>query len=254
MCGKGGSGTGTGPTGADSGFVGAAICPGWKLWSYIHVRAGSDPPAVTISLRFASRSGTTRVCRAGRIIARPITILVHSYRDILPSDAPVNQLRVCTDTDSMNWYPTPELSNAAGSLTARSAWAVRLLHWVADARAHRVICLVLGIWLLNGFDLVFTVMSHQHGMLHEENPLARHMLQYGTASIVLYKAGLVMIGSYPLLRFRKARIAELGSFVILAAYAFLALRWSTCVELYTFTATGADNFAGIENLLGTTTE
>lgn len=216
--------------------------------------AGSGPLAVSIRLRVASRFVTGRACLAGRIIACIIKILAHSYRDIPPSGAPVNQPRVCTDTDSMNWYPTPELSNAAGSLTTHPAWALRFLHWVAEARAHRVICLVLGIWLLNGFDLAFTVISHQHGMLHEENPLARHMLQYGTASIVLYKTGLVMIGSYPLLRFRKARIAELGSFVILAAYAFLALRWSTCVELYTFTATSADNFAGIEKLLETTTE
>jgi hypothetical protein len=154
----------------------------------------------------------------------------------------------------MTAYPTPDLAKATGCVLTRPGWPVRFVHWVAEARAHRIICLVLGIWVLNAFDLAFTVISHQQGMLHEENPLARHMLERGTTSIVLYKSGLVLIGSYPLLRFRTARITELGSYVILAAYAWLALRWSTCVELYTFSATGAENFAGIETLLSTTTD
>jgi hypothetical protein len=110
--------------------------------------------------------------------------------------------------------------------------------------------LVFGIWLLNGFDLTFTVLSHQQGVLHEENPLARHMLQYGTTSIVLYKIGLVLIGSYPLLRFRRARITELGTYVILAAYAFLAIHWATCYELYAVSATDTVDLATLENLVG----
>ena len=73
-------------------------------------------------------------------------------------------------------------------------------------------------------------------MLHEENPLARHMLAYGTASIILFKTGFVLIGSYPLLRFRTARITELGSFVILLTYAILAVHWSECYDLYSFSA------------------
>lgn len=114
--------------------------------------------------------------------------------------------------------------------------SARVIEWIVEARSHRVICLVLGIWLLNGFDLAFTIISHDQGMLHEENPLARHMLAFGTASIILYKIGLVLIGSYPLLRFRAARITELGSFAILLAYALLAVHWSECYDLYSFTA------------------
>lgn len=125
-------------------------------------------------------------------------------------------------------------------------YGARLIEWVTEARSHRVILLVLGIWLLNGFDLAFTVISHQQGMLHEENPLARHMLRHGTLSIVLFKAGLVMIGSYPLLRFRTARISELGAFTILFAYSLLAVHWSQVVDLYALTInSGVDlkNFA-----------
>ncbi len=126
----------------------------------------------------------------------------------------------------------------AGAATAHVGehWWTRLVEWVVEARSHRVICLVLGIWILNGFDLAFTVLSHDQGLLHEENPLARHMLAYGTASIVLYKIGLVLIGSYPLLRFRTARITEMGAFVILIAYGLLGIHWAQCYDLYTFTA------------------
>lgn len=133
-------------------------------------------------------------------------------------------------------YFTTTLSDP---MAAEPAWrrrCARIIEWIVEARSHRVICLVLGIWLLNGFDLAFTVLSHDQGMLHEENPLARHMLGYGTASIVLFKIGFVMIGSYPLLRFRTARITEMGSFVILLAYAFLAVHWSQCYDLYSYTA------------------
>ncbi len=135
----------------------------------------------------------------------------------------------------MSGYPT----TFSDSLTDSSVWRRRfaqVVDWVVEARSHRVICLVLGIWLLNGFDLAFTILSHNQGMLHEENPLARHMLTYGVTSIVIYKIGLVMIGSYPLLRFRTARITELGSFAILLAYSVVAVHWSQCYDLYSLTA------------------
>lgn len=125
----------------------------------------------------------------------------------------------------------------------------RFIHWAAEARSHRVICLVLGIWLLNGFDLTFTILSHEQGMLHEENPVAKHILQYGTPSIVLFKIGMVLVGSYPLLRYRSVRITELGTYMIFAVYAFLALRWSTCFEVYADAVTGGVDLAGIQAIL-----
>ncbi len=147
-----------------------------------------------------------------------------------------------TDILDMNGYATTTLSDSRMAALGREMppprrWSARVINWIVEARSHRVICLVLGIWLLNGFDLAFTILSHDQGMLHEENPLARHMLAYGTTSIVLFKIGLVLTGSYPLLRFRTARITEMGAFVILLAYAVLALHWSECYDLYSSTAT-----------------
>lgn len=125
-------------------------------------------------------------------------------------------------------------------------WSIRAVSWISEARSHRVICLVCGIWLLNFFDLAFTLLSHQQGVLQEQNPLARQMLQNGAASIALYKVGLVLIGTYPLLKFRTARIAEMASMVVLLAYATLSIRWSACYDLYVAAFSGDMSVADLD--------
>ncbi len=167
------------------------------------------------------------------------------------------------DTDGVNGSQTSLLPDATDlraparrgrqadlvGLPARpETLTTRFVAWVAGSRAHRVICLVMGIWLLNGFDLVFTLLSHRHGLLQEQNPVARLILGNGTSSIVLFKIGLVLIGSYPLLRFRRLRLAELAAYLVLAAYVLLAIRWSTCFELYSFALPGDVDLAGLENV------
>ncbi len=77
-----------------------------------------------------------------------------------------------------------------------------------------------------------TIWSHEQGFLQEQNPVAQHIIEMGTTSIALFKIGLVLVGSYPLLRFRHVRITELASFVIVFVYALLAARWSACYEMY----------------------
>ena len=147
------------------------------------------------------------------------------------------------DTFDMSWYPASALPNTLAHTATRHPWYAHPFDWIVEARSHRVILLVLCVWLLNGFDLVFTILAYEQGMLHEENPLARQMLQNGIPSIVLFKIGLVLIGSYPLLRFRTARITELGTLVILVAYALLAVHWSECYGYYTMTITESPNIA-----------
>ncbi|MEK6799796.1 MAG: DUF5658 family protein [Planctomycetota bacterium] len=149
----------------------------------------------------------------------------------------------------MSWSPSGILRSAIAPSPVDQGWYARCSHWIVDARAHRVILLVLGIWLLNAFDLIFTILSHQQGMLDEENPIARWILRLGIPSVVLFKTGLVMIGSYPLLRFRSARVTELGTLVILLAYAMLAVHWSECVELYSVTISHGGHLADIGEAL-----
>ena len=123
------------------------------------------------------------------------------------------------------------------------SWHARLVHWAADARSHRVICLVLAIWLLNGFDLTFTILAHEQGLLEEQNPLAQKFLSNGPVSVILFKVGFVLAGSYPLLRYRRARITEMATLTILVAYGLLAVHWSECYKLYTLTSGAPVNIA-----------
>ena len=113
----------------------------------------------------------------------------------------------------------------------RDRWAEYVAQLV-EGRSQRVVYLVAGIWLFNAFDLALTLIAHQQGLLDEENPFARELLRHGAWPLVLYKTGLVLVGSYPLLKFRAARITELGTLVVLIAYAMLAVRWSSCYEVY----------------------
>jgi hypothetical protein len=127
---------------------------------------------------------------------------------------------------------------------------VYLANWVASARSHRVICLVAGIWLTNLFDLLLTLLSAKDGLLIELNPIARHMLDQGAVPLVFYKIGLVLIGTYPFLRFRHTRIAELGALTCLCFYAMLAVHWNTCYEVFTLADTNNLHWQEYQRLIG----
>ncbi len=45
--------------------------------------------------------------------------------------------------------------------------------WATASRSHRVICVLAGLWLINLFDLMLTVLAHTQGVLDESNPVAR---------------------------------------------------------------------------------
>jgi hypothetical protein len=152
---------------------------------------------------------------------------------------------IATDTMGMAESPSTVFTGELAQPAYRP-WLSRLIHWFAEARSHRVICLVLAVWLLNGFDLALTILAHDQGMLAEENPVARRFLADGPVFLILFKVGLVLIGSYPLLRFRRLRLTELATLVILVAYGLLAVHWSACYELYTLTASGHINMAEID--------
>lgn len=150
----------------------------------------------------------------------------------------------------MQSIPTCPLPELAHDRPDGAHWWARFLHWLVEARSHRVICLVVAIWLLNAFDLTLTILAQKQGVLSESNPLARGFLQQGLLTIGLYKIGLVLIGSYPLIRFRRARITEMGALVVLVAYASLAIHWSTCYELYTLSASDGFTVAEIDQIIG----
>lgn len=148
-----------------------------------------------------------------------------------------------TDKRFMAFWSLLPMADAATFAPNDRNWMGRVHEWLADSRAHRVVCIVAGIWILNAFDLVLTLLAHDLGVLHEENPLALGFLLHGTPSIMLFKIGLVLLGSYPLLRFRTTRISELGALVVMVVYAFLAIRWSACYDLYAYSVNSGFLFA-----------
>ena len=149
---------------------------------------------------------------------------------------------------STAWVSSSE--QAIGPAITDRPWIARLADWLAESRSHRVICLIFGICLLNGFDLALTLLANQQGVLDEQNPLARQILRSGPLSMILYKIGMVLVGSYPILRFRSARITELGALVVLIAYATLAVHWSAVYELYSLTQTSDFSAAEIDQIAG----
>jgi len=123
-----------------------------------------------------------------------------------------------------------------------------LLAWLTDARSHRVVCLVTGLWVLNSFDLVLTVTAYRQGLLHEMNPVAARMLSEGEVFLVLYKFGLLAISSYLLLKLRRERIAELAAMLALIVYAMVAVHWQDCYDVYTQTDISSHNHALLDPL------
>jgi hypothetical protein len=74
--------------------------------------------------------------------------------------------------------------------------------------------------------------------------VGRYLLRLGAPSLVLFKVGLVLLGSYPLIRYRAARVTEMAAFFILITYAVLAVHWSECYELYAYVVTDGEHLIG----------
>ncbi len=126
----------------------------------------------------------------------------------------------------------------------------RCVDWLVASRAHRVICMLAGLWLINLFDLILTMLAHAQGMLDESNPIARHLLPLGPQAIAAFKLILVGGSSAVLIRFRARLISEISAALVLLIYAGVAVRWRLCYELYmlTGTNTGAISESDLELL------
>lgn len=132
----------------------------------------------------------------------------------------------------MEWSPTyPAAMLNEHSLDMRNP-ARRLVDWLVDARSHRVLCMLAGLWLINLFDLVLTILAHSQGMLSESNPIARSLLPLGPQVLAAFKFVLVGGASAVLIINRRKLISELSSALMLLIYAGVAVRWKLCYELY----------------------
>lgn len=95
------------------------------------------------------------------------------------------------------------------------------------ARAERVTLVVFATALMCLGDLAMT-MDHARSIgLFEANPLAREVLRHHSPeALVIFKGCSILLGCSLLVYLRKARIAELGSWAVLAAMTLLCLHWN----------------------------
>lgn len=110
--------------------------------------------------------------------------------------------------------PSPPGVCPSTLLEVRSTWG----------RPQRVLYVLAAIWVLNFFDLGFTITESKARLFRELNPLAATMLDHPIA-LVMYKSSLVLIGSWLLLRYRGRRLTELACWLLLATNGYVGLRW-----------------------------
>jgi hypothetical protein len=146
----------------------------------------------------------------------------------------------------MRFSATLPSSNALDAVCDAYDFFGTLIERFRGNRSCRVVALLIGVWLGNAWDLCMTLAWHGQGLLHEQNPLALHALSGGPATLALYKIGLVLIGSYFLLKFRRARISEVGAFVVLVAYAVVAVRWYVYHGVYAAAFSYCNHFAAVD--------
>jgi hypothetical protein len=138
----------------------------------------------------------------------------------------------------MNGVRAPQSSAAPELLTFGQPGISRAWHWIAEARSHRVLCFLVGLWLINLFDLALTLISHRQGLLQEANPVAAFMLTYGADAVCFFKCVLVVVGSAILYHYRRRLVAEFSAATLLVVYALVAVQWKWCYELYELSHTG----------------
>lgn len=109
-------------------------------------------------------------------------------------------------------------------------YAVRPLAFFADAvagwlvRPRRVLLVLSVVWVINLFDLGFTLTESQRHNFRELNPLAASLL-HSSPSLVLYKAVLVLVGSSILLLHSRQRVTEIATWLVFAIYGYVGCCW-----------------------------
>lgn len=101
-------------------------------------------------------------------------------------------------------------------------------------RSRRVMLLLAAVWVLNAFDLCFTIIESNGRFFRELNPMAAQLLDTPVA-LATYKVSLVFMGSFILLKHRRRRISELGCWFLLCTYSYLWVRWAEYYDHLTVT-------------------
>jgi len=96
---------------------------------------------------------------------------------------------------------------------------------VRKVRESRIFWLLMGVWVVNFFDLGFTLLAYEQRMLVELNPLVNRLLGYGPVTIIVYKIALLGFGTAIIWWYRRLDISEQTAWIYAIICIGLALWW-----------------------------
>lgn len=100
-----------------------------------------------------------------------------------------------------------------------------------DARAFRILVLLLMLSALNIYDLNFTLFAHRIGMLDERNPIAESFLALGLErSLISFKLLMLLVACVTLWKLRQSVLAIWACWLLMAVYVGLGLMWYEWTE------------------------
>jgi hypothetical protein len=88
-----------------------------------------------------------------------------------------------------------------------------------------VLLTLAAVWVINAFDLGYTLLESHYSGFIEVNPVAARLIQASDEILVSYKTVLLVVSSTILLLCRRHRVVELGCWFLLAVHIHLAVRW-----------------------------
>ncbi|MCK4624746.1 MAG: hypothetical protein KAV00_05500 [Phycisphaerae bacterium] len=107
----------------------------------------------------------------------------------------------------------------------------RLWRWFKQARenpqarrSRRVTLILVLLWIVSGFDLVFTLLAVKTGEFVEGNPLAAPLMD-DPALLVIFKVLVVAMASIIIFKFRKRLFTEIGCWGLCLTYTLLSAIW-----------------------------
>ncbi len=94
-----------------------------------------------------------------------------------------------------------------------------------ERQDRRFAWLLIGVWVVNCFDLELTLLAAQQRMLSELNPVVGRLLPFGPKALTCYKFALLGFGSLVLWRYRWHRMATVALWIVAIACVGLSLAW-----------------------------
>ena len=121
--------------------------------------------------------------------------------------------------------PTISIPPSAGPQRAAAECAILSSSFRWLTRPRRILLLLAAVWVINVFDLGYTLLESLHAAFVELNPVAAKLLGISPVAVVAYKMGLTGISSSILLCYRRHRVSELGCWFLLTVHLYVAICW-----------------------------